>query len=266
MLPPQPRLMDLGAGSGSLFRWLAPIIGGPQQWLWLDDDPTLLAHGLHYTRVWARRLDYRVMPAPDGLVVVTPRGDWCIRTRVHDLHRPPASLPLADADAVACSALLDLFPAGWLAALLGAIAHRPFYAAMSVTAHDRIRPGHRDDALVWRGYVHALRTGPAEPQRLGSAAPPALRALSREHGLHCAAAASDWIIHPRHQAMLQRMIGFVTGGARLALPQHAHRIGRWERRRRREAAEGRLSLRIRHQDLLVLSDATVDAPAREPAA
>ena len=28
LLPKRPHLLDLGAGTGSLFRWLAPMIGG----------------------------------------------------------------------------------------------------------------------------------------------------------------------------------------------------------------------------------------------
>ena len=30
LLPARPHLLDLGAGTGSLFRWLAPIIGSAQ--------------------------------------------------------------------------------------------------------------------------------------------------------------------------------------------------------------------------------------------
>ena len=35
-LPARPRLLDLGGGTGSLFRFLAPIIGRGQDWILLD--------------------------------------------------------------------------------------------------------------------------------------------------------------------------------------------------------------------------------------
>lgn len=41
-LPARPRLIDLGAGTGSLFRFLAPIIGRRQDWILIDRDGALL--------------------------------------------------------------------------------------------------------------------------------------------------------------------------------------------------------------------------------
>jgi len=54
-LPKQPRLLDLGAGAGSLFRFMAPIIGRPQTWIFADADEFLLAAALDRTAEWARR-------------------------------------------------------------------------------------------------------------------------------------------------------------------------------------------------------------------
>ena len=42
VLPRHPSLIDLGAGTGSLFRWLAPILGGAQTWTLADADGLLL--------------------------------------------------------------------------------------------------------------------------------------------------------------------------------------------------------------------------------
>src|SRR5581483_10594046 len=52
-LPARPRLLDLGAGTGSLFRWLAPRIGRAQAWLLADDDDALVAEAFERTLVWA---------------------------------------------------------------------------------------------------------------------------------------------------------------------------------------------------------------------
>ncbi|MFC7543251.1 hypothetical protein ACFQU2_32530 [Siccirubricoccus deserti] len=38
LLPARPRLIDLGSGTGSLFRWLAPRIGRAQAWTLVDHD------------------------------------------------------------------------------------------------------------------------------------------------------------------------------------------------------------------------------------
>ena len=52
-LPERPRLLDLGAGTGSLFRYLAPILGRPQSWVFADADEALLQAGLGRIRRWA---------------------------------------------------------------------------------------------------------------------------------------------------------------------------------------------------------------------
>src|ERR1700752_1086007 len=37
-------IRDLGCGTGSLGRWLAPLLPGPQHWIMEDRDPVLLEH------------------------------------------------------------------------------------------------------------------------------------------------------------------------------------------------------------------------------
>ncbi|MFM7687976.1 MAG: class I SAM-dependent methyltransferase, partial [Alphaproteobacteria bacterium] len=42
-LPARPRLLDLGAGTGSLLRWLGHFIGRARSWTLVDSDAELLA-------------------------------------------------------------------------------------------------------------------------------------------------------------------------------------------------------------------------------
>jgi hypothetical protein len=37
-LPSRPVILHLGAGTGGLFRFLAPIIARPQRWIFADAD------------------------------------------------------------------------------------------------------------------------------------------------------------------------------------------------------------------------------------
>ena len=59
----------------------------------------------------------------------------------------PGRLPFDAADAVVCSALLDLASRDWLEALVLAL-HVPFYAALSVEGHARFMPPHPADNVV----------------------------------------------------------------------------------------------------------------------
>lgn len=250
MLPPRPHLLDLGAGTGSLFRWLAPIVAGDQHWVWFDYDRPLLRHGLHMTERWARRLGYGVQRAGrDRLVLATPRGVWSVTVQPGALDAPNA-LPLSGVHAVTCSALLDLFTREWLVRLLTALHSRPLYAAVNVTGQDRIWPPLPDDAMLWRGYL-ANQTGWDGSKALGPGVAPAMRSIAAAIGRSCTVARSDWAIHPGDRAALHHMLRFIGGAARQSLVRHQRRIGGWEQQRHRHLATHRLAMRIGHVDLLV---------------
>ena len=83
------RIVDLGSGTGSNLRYLAPRLPGPQQWTLVDHDAELLA---------------RAGAAGTAAEVRCVHGDLTA-----------AGLPAAaQADLVTCSALLDLVPEDWL--------------------------------------------------------------------------------------------------------------------------------------------------------
>ena len=62
-LPTRPRLVDLGGGTGSMFRFLAPIIGRGQDWILVDADAALLDDAFGRTAAWARRQGFAATAA-----------------------------------------------------------------------------------------------------------------------------------------------------------------------------------------------------------
>jgi hypothetical protein len=81
-LPRRPRLVDLGGGTGSMFRFLAPIIGRGQDWILMDADDALLEEAFGRTAAWARRQGFAATAEGDELSVSTPRGLWRLRDRI----------------------------------------------------------------------------------------------------------------------------------------------------------------------------------------
>ena len=59
-LPARPKLLDLGAGTGSLFRWLAPRIYRAQAWTLFDADRYLIEEAFETIGFWAEALGLRV--------------------------------------------------------------------------------------------------------------------------------------------------------------------------------------------------------------
>ncbi len=96
--------MDLGAGTGSMFRYLAPIIGRGQDWTLVDADAALLDDAFGRTAAWARRQHFAATSDGAALLVSTPRGLWRMRV-LQEMCRgamggapPPSPLPQGEGE------------------------------------------------------------------------------------------------------------------------------------------------------------------------
>jgi SAM-dependent methyltransferase len=255
-LPRRPRLLDLGAGTGSMFRFLAPIVGRGQDWILLDSDPALLDEAFGRTASWARARHYAATAQDDELLVTTPQGLWRVRAVLGDIARPLSlsSLPgpgrpgndngkQPAVDAVICSALLDLVSAAWLAGLRKTLAV-PFLACLTADGRDVWRPHHPYDALVRTAFRRDMRRDKGFGPALGTAAPHALATGT--------SAPSDWHIPRRALRMQRALIDGAADAARRAQPSRAEAITAWQEARLRQALRGRLAITVGHRDILVL--------------
>ena len=255
-LPKRPRLLDLGAGTGSLFRYLAPIIGRGQDWILADADAALLEDAFGRTAAWARRHGFAATSPGDTLLVSTPTGLWRMQAVQYDLTPSRGALrrPLPQAgevDAVVCSALLDLVSPAWLSRLFDAL-RVPFLACLTVDGRDSWAPVHANDALVRTAFSRDQRRDKGFGAALGTAASSVALTQLAARGFVTASAPSDWHI-PRAALRMQRaMIDGFADAARNARPSRAAAITDWQAARLRQAIGARLAIRIGHRDILAL--------------
>jgi SAM-dependent methyltransferase len=242
VLPKRPRLIDLGAGTGSMFRFLAPIIGRGQDWTLVDMDGAVLDEAFGRTAAWARRRGYAATAPGDELLVSTPKGLWRMRTLNALL---PPSADAQHCDAILCSALLDLVSAPWLGRLCDTL-KVPFLACLNVDGRDSWLPRHPFDALVRTAFRRDMHRDKGSGAALGTSAPGLLTARK----LVTASAPADWRIPGTALRMQQALIEGTAGAARNACPGRAPEIGEWEQARLRQAIRGRLAIRIGHRDIL----------------
>ncbi len=136
---------DLGGGSGSMGRWLAPRLPGPQHWVIHDRDPALL----------------ELVEAP-------------AEVRLSDITQLTPG-DLAGASLVTASALLDLLTRDELARVLRACAGRPLLFALTVTGRVALSPSEPLDTHIGAAFnAHQRRGG-----RLGPDAVAEIRGLVR---------------------------------------------------------------------------------------
>ncbi|MBY0331151.1 MAG: class I SAM-dependent methyltransferase [Acetobacteraceae bacterium] len=264
-LPARPRLIDLGAGTGSLLRWLAPRIGRAQAWTLVDSDRALMEEAFDTIAGRAEAIGLKAtMPNRRTLLVHARGGAWRVEALHADLAEAPRNLPLQGADAVLCSALCDLVSAAWIERMAAAL-RVPFYAALSVDGRDRFWPPHPADGAVARAFRRdqARDKGFGGPA-LGPAAPAAIARAFAARGFMVRSAASDWVARARGGRFLDVPIppGHATGFLRYVVLGHVAAArqpmrGRggltgWGLARLEQVDARRLSVRIGHRDVLAL--------------
>jgi len=222
---------DLGTGTGSLLRWLAPRLPGPQHWVLYDRDPELLA-----------RAAAGAVTSADGLPVT-------VVTRCTDLTRlTPADL--AGADLVTASALLDMLTAEEVDRVVAACAGHPTLFMISVTGRVRLTPGDPLDAEVAAAFNDHQRRTVDGRRLLGPDAVDAAAAAFAAHGVPVRAGRSPWRLGPEQAELAAEWFRGWLGAACEQRPDLADRTAGYARRRLAEAAAGRLRVLVDHRDLL----------------
>lgn len=260
------RVIDLACGTGANLRWLAPLIGGSQQWLVVDHDAALLQHwpqalaGQH-----AGQVAVSEGPAPRGrgdfqgrVLQLTGDGFHAAVVRQQlDLARSMDDLPWRSATLVTASALLDLVSAAWLQQLVAAVtgARAALLVALSVDGRHAWSPADPDDAAVAASFAaHQRRDKGFGGPALGAAAAPALVDALRAAGYQVHSAGSDWRLDGHDGAaalaMQQAMVDGLGAAAQEQAPATAARVRHWQQRRKALAA--RSMLQVGHLDVLAL--------------
>lgn len=236
-------IVDLGSGSGSNLRFLAPRLPGPQRWQLVDHDAGLLSH--------ARRRGGRLRDRAGAPVALT--------TRCRGLSPIDGAL-LAEADLVVASALFDLMPRAWVESLVAACAARGQALLLTLSVDgdwaflDRqgARVEEREDIAVRTLFqAHQCRDkglGPA----LGGEAPAVLASTLAGAGFRVESDASPWHLaagDATQQSLAEALVSGWHDAAVEQAPTQATRLGAWRDRRLAAIRAGELGVTVGHRDL-----------------
>src|SRR6185437_4082947 len=108
------RLVDLGSGTGANARALAPLIGGDQEWLLVDDDAALLEFCAAEHIAWAAREGWSIEKSGDAVLVDASGARWRFAARRIDIARELGAALAESPDGITFAALADLVSAGWI--------------------------------------------------------------------------------------------------------------------------------------------------------
>ena len=232
------RIIDLACGAGSNLRWLAPRLGGDQQWLMVDHDADLLM-----------RLPQQLQPTQAQALAF--RAD--IQPQQANLMTELETLPWAAADLVTASALLDLVGADWLHRLVALVVrHRvPVLMALNVDGRHEWSTHDDLDADVAQGFEQHQRRDKGMGAALGADAAPVLRSALQQAGYRVHCARSDWALDGQANAsalnLQRKLLAGMAAAATEQTPHMAAQVGAWQQRRWALAVH--TQLRVGHIDV-----------------
>ena len=250
-LPRRPRLLDIAAGTGGMFRWLAPRIGRAQAWFLADKDEALVAAAFERTAEWAVLRGWTLTWPGRAMLVHTPNGAWRIEGFTADLAAHPTDLPLHAVDAVLCSAFLDRVSGVWLDRMADAL-RVPLLACLVGDGHCDWFPRHPADRLIGAGARRQQARDSEFGPSLGAVALARARGVLHAHGFTVQSASSDWRVSRSELTMARTLVQVAADAARVAFPSRGQTIAEWEAVRLRQTLAARLAVRVGHRDILAL--------------
>ncbi|WNZ07446.1 methyltransferase domain-containing protein [Streptomyces sp. 11x1] len=223
---------DLGCGTGSMGRWLAPRLDGAQRWVLHDQDPNLL------------RLAVARAPraAADGSPVT-------VTTRRGDIGRLTAA-DLDGASLVTASALLDVLTVEEIEALAAACAGAgvPALLTLSVVGRVDLLPAHPMDTEIAEAFNAHQRAS----DLLGPDAITVACEAFAQRGATVRVHPSPWQLDTRHTALVEEWLRGWVGAACEQRPEITERAEAYLRDRLAANAAGELRAVVHHSDLLAL--------------
>nr|WP_281366059.1 class I SAM-dependent methyltransferase [Janibacter cremeus] len=227
---------DLGCGTGSMARWLAPQLPGNQRWIGYERDEDLLNRAA-------------AAPPPvslDGLTVTT-------ETRLRDITHLPTE-DLDGASLITASALLDMMTREELERMVASIAAAgcPALITLSVIGQVDLAPAHPlDDQIAVAFNAHQRRDTGHGPLAGPDAVYVAAHAL-RLAGYTLHLTPSPWRLDSSDTALLKAWLKGWVDAACEQDPSLRADASEYRGRRIQQIGSRELTAMIHHRELLAL--------------
>jgi hypothetical protein len=231
MLRPPLIVHDLGSGTGSMLRWLAPMLPGPQTWVLHDWNSALLDHAAE------RALDSSGHGA-------------AVRTSVKDVAHLNAA-DLEGASLVTMSALLDVLSLDEAQAIVRACvgAGVPALFTLSVTGDvllDPVNPGDRMFESAFNDHQRRMVDG---RRLLGPDAVTMVMELFEAAGWTVRTDDSPWRLDATERALVDEWLEGWLAAAVAERPALEEWADEYQETRLAQLAAGELSVTVRHRDV-----------------
>jgi len=247
-------ITDLGSGTGSNLRALAPHFGAMQYWTLVDYDADLLRATRTTLLSWADGvLDGNVLSlvskvggfsrAVEPLVVTKNMKTITVQFRCADLLADYRSILNEPADLITAAAFFDLVAEPWLAEFCATLT-KPLYTVLTYDGQETWNPPNALDADVLRAFHAHQATDKGFGAALGPRGAERLQSLLQGMGFTTACAPSPWRMDYHDCTLIEQLAIGTAGAAREMGVLENSVIDQWEQARRQAS-----HCEIGHMDL-----------------
>lgn len=238
-------VLDLGCGTGSNLRALAPLLAQDwQSWTLVDHDNALLEAAVEELENWADDSEN----FGEELILNKGSKRLTVDLRKIDLNLDMDKVLDWRADLVTAAALFDLVSESWMLAFAVGIARRnmSFYTALTYDGREEWTPSHPQDKAVNAAFNHHQVSDKGFGLSAGPGATAALERAFTAAGYSVETAASDWQLGPQDHELIRELASGIAGAARETALLPEADIAAWLAAHQKPGA----SCLIGHQDLL----------------
>lgn len=210
--PGSIHLTDLGSGTGSNLRALAPLINSVQYWTLVDYDQTLLHAARANLLAWA---DHEIN-IPTGESNINPldpikpisiskqNKTIVVKFKCVDLFNDYQAVLNEPADLITAAAFFDLVAQPWLTKFCANL-KKPLYTVLTYDGIEKWSPAQVNDDDILHAFHEHQRTDKGFGSALGPTATQCLQALLNANSYTTICAPSPWILDQHDRALIEQL-------------------------------------------------------------
>lgn len=249
--PGSVRLTDLGSGTGSNLRALAPNLNAVQYWTLVDHDPTLLHTARNTLLAWADSEVNARIPGSSAttsaliqhLSILKHGKSITVEFKCVDLYNDYQAVLDAPADLITAAAFFDLVAEPWLAKFCAGLS-KPLYTVLTYDGIEQWLPPETLDADILKAFHQHQRSDKGFGSAAGPAATECLQSLLKAHQFTTISAPSPWILDHRDRSLIEHLSSGTASAVREIDTISSTLVNQWEQSRQQAS-----SCEIGHMDL-----------------
>lgn len=239
VLPGSLHITDLGSGTGSNLRALAPYFGLKQSWTLVDYDTNLLRSARTSLIAWADSVvnvnesesEFTTSGLIHPLTITKNNNVIAIEFQCADLVHDYQTILDKPADLITAAAFFDLVAKPWLTQFCAALT-KPLYTVLTYNGIEKWSPPEFIDADVLYAFHAHQCTDKGFGAAVGPSAADHLQSLLQTQGFTTVCAPSNWVMDQHDRVLIEQLaIGTARAAREMGTLPNA-RVNQWEHTRR----------------------------------